>query len=130
MKLKFVLILSLAIGLLAAFLSRAWIDSKNAETEKIRAQVYAGAVKIQIVAAARPLPSGTTIQYSDLGTLSVFATSVTDDNTRFADISQIVGRKLIHSLDTKNPILWTYIEGGKQGEKTISAEAQLKQKDL
>lgn len=124
MKQKFVLIVSLAIGLLAAFLSRAWIDSKNAETEKIRAKLYAGAEKIEVVAAARPLPSGTTIQYSDLGRLSVFATSVTDDNILFADISRIAGRKLIHSLDTRNPILWTYIDGGKQKEKSLSDEIQ------
>ncbi len=126
MKQKFILIVSIGIGILAAILSLSWIRSKNAEFKKEMNRLYAGAEKIQVLAAARPLPSGTTIQPSDFGLLSVYATSVTDDNILEADRMRIVGRTLLHPLDLKNPILWTYIDGGKQRSKNLSDDIQEK----
>ena len=70
MKQKFILIVSLVAGLLAAILSKAWIDSRNAEIQREIDRVYAKAERIEVVAAGRPLPSGTTIQQSDLGFVS------------------------------------------------------------
>ena len=122
MKQNFVLIVS--IGIFAAILSRAWIDSKNAEYKKEMNRLYAGAEKIEVLVAKRPLPSGTTLQTSDLGLLEVFATSVTDDNILHADYMKIIGRTLVHSLDMKDPVLWTYIDGGRDKEPGLSDDIQ------
>lgn len=124
MKQNFVLIVSIVIGIFAAILSRAWIDSKNAEYKKEMNRLYAGAEKIEVLVAKRPLPSGTTLQTSDLGLFEVFATSVTDDNILHADYMKIIGRTLVHSLDMKDPVLWTYIDGGRDKEPGLSDDIQ------
>lgn len=126
MKQKFILILSVGIGLLAAFLSYSWLNSKNAFIKKELGRIYAGAETVQVIAAARPLPSGTTIQPSDFGLLTVFAKTVTDDNILEKDRMVIVGRTLLHPLDMKNPILWTYIDGGKQRSRNLSDDIKAK----
>ena len=126
MKQKFILIVSLVAGLLAAILSKAWIDSRNAEIQREIDRVYAKAERIEVVAAGRPLPSGTTIQQSDLGFVSILASSVSDDTILKSDYLRIVGRKLVRSLDTRNPVLWSYIDGGKQAFRGLSDEIQQK----
>lgn len=126
MKQKFILIVSIGIGILAAILSHAWISSKNAMIEKELNRLYAGAEKTEVIVAARPLPSGTTIQASDLGGLSVFTSSVTDDNVMRTDAARIIGQTLLHPLDMKNPVLWTYIDGGKQRGRNLSDDIKAK----
>jgi len=126
MKQNFILLVSIGIGLLAALLTFFWLRSKEADYEKEMKRLYANAEKISVVVAARPLPSGTVIQASDIGMLSVFATSVTDDNIQRADAARIVGRTLLHSLDMHNPILWTYIDGGKQQGRNLSDDIKEK----
>ncbi len=126
MKQKFILIVSIGIGILAAILSYSWIKSKNANFEKEKNRLYKDAETVQVLAAARPLPSGTTIQPSDFGLLTVFAKTVTDDNILEADRMRIVGRTLLHPLDMKNPVLWTYIDGGKQRSRNLSDDINAK----
>lgn len=126
MKQKFILIVSIGIGILAAILAHAWIRSKQADFNKEMNRLYTGAEKVAVIVAVRPLPSGTTIQISDVGILSVFATSVTDDNILRDDAARIVGRTLLHPLDMHNPILWTYIDGGKQRGRNLSDDIKEK----
>jgi len=126
MKQKFILIVSISIGILAAILSNAWIRSQEADLKKERNRLYAGAEKTEVIVAARPLPSGTTIQASDLGGYSVFTSSITDDNVMRGDATRIIGRTLLYPLDTKNPVLWTYIDGGKQRSRNLSDDIKAK----
>lgn len=126
MKQKFILLVSIGIGLLAAILAFSWIRSKEADFEKEMKRLYAGAEKVAVIVAARPLPSGTVVQANDIGSLSVFATSVTDDNILRADAARIIGRTLLHPLDMHNPILWTYIDGGKQRGRNLSDDIKEK----
>ena len=39
MKLKFILIISIGIGILAAIICRGWIDMKNKEIEELKSQL-------------------------------------------------------------------------------------------
>ncbi|MGI5868751.1 MAG: Flp pilus assembly protein CpaB [Kiritimatiellia bacterium] len=126
MKQKFVLIVSLVAGLLAAILSKAWIDSREAEVKRKLDLIAAREERIEVLAAGRPLPAGTTIQQSDLGLITILASSVSDDSILKSDYTRIVGRKLVRSLDTRNPVLWSYIEGGKQAHRGLSDEIQQK----
>lgn len=126
MKQKFILLVSIGVGLLAAILAFSWIRAKNADFEKEMQRLYAGAEKVAVIVAGRPLPSGTVIQASDIGSMSVFTTSVTDDNILRADAQRIVGRTLLHPIDMKNPILWTYIDGGKQRGRNLSDDIKEK----
>ncbi len=126
MKQKFILIASICIGILAALLAHAWIRAKQAEYTKTLNALYAGAEQVEVIVAARPLPSGTTLQASDLGGLNVFATSVTDDNVLRANAQSIIGRTLIHPLDMRNPVLWTYVDGGKQRGRSLADDIRQK----
>lgn len=123
---KFILVLSLVAGILAAFLSKAWINTKKAEFDQAYQKLYERSARVKVIAAGRALPAGATLQASDLGLLEVLASSVTDDSILASDLVRIEGRKLARSLDLKNPLLWSYIEGGKQVHQGLSDEIQPK----
>ena len=126
MKQKFVLIVSLVAGILAAILAKAWIDARNAEVKRELDRIYARAQRVKVVAAGRALPVGTTLQNTDLGTLDMLVSSVSDDMILESDLLRIAGRRLVRSLDVRNPVLWSYIEGGKQSFRGLSDEIQQK----
>lgn len=126
MKQKFILIVSLVAGLLAAILSKAWIDARNAEVQRKLDRIEALDARVMVVAAGRPLPIGTTLQSGDLGAINMLASSVSDDMILASDLMRIAGRRINRSLDTRNPVLWSYIEGGKQAFRSLSDEIQQK----
>lgn len=112
--------LALLICLLGALMLCTWIGSKNADYENEKRKLYANAAKVPVIAVCRPMRSGMTIQASDLGVRSVYSSYVTSDNILPAFVTNIIGRTLIHDLDTKNLVLWSYIDGQKKEEKDNS----------
>ena len=66
MKQKFLLVASLAVGLLAAVLAHAWLNAKNAEVEQLKADIRSRQQTVVILAAARALPRGATLKEGDL----------------------------------------------------------------
>ena len=80
MKLKFILIISIGIGILAAIICRGWIDMKNKEIEELKAKILKRGERIAVIAAARPLAQGTVISYEDIGVKEIEVSSMRSDN--------------------------------------------------
>ncbi|NLB69102.1 MAG: Flp pilus assembly protein CpaB [Lentisphaerae bacterium] len=123
MKQKFVLIISLAAGLLAAVLAYIWLNSKKAEFDREYAKLM-GRGKASVVASDAALPVGTVIENSDIGIMKIDLAAVTDDHILEKDAMRVIGRKLIYSTGSRTPLLWTYLDGGKQRFRTLSDDIQ------
>ncbi len=103
MKQRIVLIASVLIGLLAF-----WLTGDHLQRE--RARLYAGAAKVEILAAARDLPAGTVIRVEDLGRKSVFKTAVGENVFRPADVNTVLDKKVLFSLKAGEPLWWSHVQ--------------------
>jgi len=111
MKEKIVLIASIVVGLIAFALTHHYLKSE-------RDKLYAGAEKIQILAAARDLPAGTILKMSDLGHRSEFKTAVGENVFRWEDMQDVLDKRLIFPLKAREPLWWSHVElprGVKEG---------------
>ena len=111
MKQKFLLVASIAVGLLAAILARAWVNARNAEVDARVARIKASQATVQVLYAARPLAAGETLQVA-----------VGSDNISALDAHRVVGRTLNHTVSAEDPLLWTYLEGGRETSRKLSED--------
>ena len=71
MKRKIVLIASLVAGVLAALLTRFYLDAKDAEVSELRESFNRRYGRIAVVVVKRDLPAGTVLTQGDLGSLTM-----------------------------------------------------------
>ena len=122
MKQKFLLVASIAVGLLAAILARAWVNARNAEVDARIARIKASQATVQVLYAARPLAAGTKLEMSDLAAGETLQVAVGSDNISALDAHRIVGRTLNHTVSAEDPLLWTYLEGGRDTARKLSED--------
>lgn len=103
MKQRIVLIASILVGLLAF-----WLTGDHLQRE--RARLYAGAAKVEILAAARDLPAGTVLKVEDLGKKSVYKTAVGENVFRPADVNTVLDKKVLFSLKSGEPLWWSHVQ--------------------
>lgn len=111
MKQKIIPIISVVVGLLAFWLTGAYLRSQHDKLEKERQKLYAGAKMVDIVVAATDIPSQTAIRKTDLGLDSVLESTLPPDVVTPDDAQQILGKKVIFAVGVKRAILWSNIEG-------------------
>ena len=115
MKQKIVLIASVVIGLLAALITRSYLNAKDREVENWKRQFDSSNRKIEVVVVKDDVPSGTVLQMSDLGGMNVIEKSVRGHVVKASDYLTLVGRKTVRALEKESPIFWSDIEGGQPG---------------
>ena len=103
MKQRIVLIASVLIGLLAF-----WLTGDHLQRE--RARLYAGAAKVEILAASRDLPAGTVIKVQDIGKKSVYKTAVGENVFRPVDVNTVLDKKVLFSLKAGEPLWWSHVQ--------------------
>ena len=112
MKEKLIPIISVIIGLLAFSLTYRYLRAENKKLELLKQEIYEGARKVRVMAARKDIPSGTVIKPADLGTISVFQSSVGDHAVFPDDAQMLFGKKTLFRIDAKDPVFWSHIEGG------------------
>ena len=112
MKQKVILIVSVLIGLFAAFLTRSYLTAKDNEIARMKNEFARQHKKIEIVVVRRDIPSGTVLTREDLGALDFIESSVRDHAVRSEDHILLLNRKTVRALTTGSPVFWTDIEGG------------------
>lgn len=113
MKQKILLLSSIAAGLVAALLAHAWFVAKSGEVEQTKRRILAATRKVAVLGAARTIPQGATIRPDDLVSLVVFESGTTGDNIPVEERLSVVGRVAAHTIGENDPILWTYLDGGR-----------------
>ena len=112
MKEKIIPILSVAIGMLAFALTYQYLQREHQRLEEERQRIYENAQRIRVMAAAKDIPAGTAIKPTDLGTISVFKSSVGGHAVMPEDAEMLFGRKSLFRIEQKEPVFWSHIEGG------------------
>jgi pilus assembly protein CpaB len=112
MKQKIIPIAAVIIGIVAFLLTDQYLRGQREKLEKERALFLEGAQMISVVAAARDIPSGTKLSQGDLGKISVPRRSVGDRAVLPEEVQMLYGKKVQITVNAKNPVLWSDIEGG------------------
>ena len=100
MKSKIILIVSIAIGIAAFWLTASYLRN---ETQKIRSRMNF----IDTVVAARDLTEGVILTSKDVARDSIPKQGLSDRPILAEEFEQIIGKKLLFSIARGNAILWT-----------------------
>lgn len=103
MKQKIVLIVAIAVGLVAF-----WLTSRYLQGERER--LYADAERIRVVAAGTDLAAGTVLRIEDLGTQTVFRAAVGEQAVLPQDVDAILGKRLRYGMRRNDPLLWSFVD--------------------
>ena len=122
MKRKIVLIAALVAGVLAAVLTRVYLNAKDAEVREIRDTFNRKYGRISVLALKKDLPSGTVLQQSDLGGLFVPALGMRGQAVPEEDWRSVVGRKLVFGRRKGEVLFWADVEGGNPSVSGLSAD--------
>ena len=120
MKQKVLLIASVVIGLLAAVLTRSYLNAKDREVEKMKAEFDRKHKKIEVIAVKKALPAGTVLTKDDIGHISVIEASVKGHVVKVDDYLALINKKIIRSLQEGAPVFWSDIEGGEPGSRGLA----------
>ena len=123
MKRKIVLIASLAAGLIAALLTRVYINAKDAEVRESKAALiarYGG--EMWVLCFKRDVPGGTVLSKADLQLKKVPVAGMRGQAVGEENLADVVGRKILFGHKTMDALFWSDVEGGNPAEKGLSAD--------
>lgn len=110
MKQRIVLVVSVVIGLLAFWLTRAYFQARIQSIEKERASILASVQQRSVLAAFKDLPAGSVLRKEDLATKPSFERDISQD-TVLPDAQDLVaGKKLRAGLMRGQTLLYSYID--------------------
>ena len=126
MKQKIVLIVSVAVGLLAAVLTRGYLAAKEGEYNALKAQFNAKHGVMEVVYFLKDVPSGTVIEKSMLKVKVVPKSGlegrVVDADETKKEYVQAYGRKLLVSRRKGELLFWADIEGGNPQNRGLAGD--------
>lgn len=119
---KFILIISIIIGIIACIICRSWITMKNEEFAQLERELNEkNAVDyVEIIAANGRLAKGRKIGSDDIGVRKMPKQFVTKDMILRKDFRYIENRELKNSLEDKAPLKWSDIVGHEFGVNTLA----------
>jgi pilus assembly protein CpaB len=112
MKQRIVLIVSVAIGLIAAALTGQYLKAKDKEVADKLQQMVGRYAKIGVVVVNHNTPSGQILTTADIGLVSMIESAVRGHVIKEDEYRMILGRRLVRALEKESPIYWSDIEGG------------------
>ena len=114
MKQKLLFGIAIAVGVLAFLLSHAYLKAE-------RRKLYAGAEKVQVIAAAVDLAAGTVLRAEDLGVKSVYKSAIGNQAVFPEERGEIIGKRLRLSVRRLDPLLWNSVEMPERSRGGLSA---------
>lgn len=122
MKQRLILIASVVIGLLAAVLTRQYLNAKDREVARRQAAIDSRYRKISVVTVVKPLPAGTVLTSKDIGFIPIIEQQLRLDAVREEQYRSLLNRRTLNRLDTAAPIFWSDIEGGAPGSRGLAGD--------
>ncbi|MBA4387830.1 MAG: Flp pilus assembly protein CpaB [Verrucomicrobia bacterium] len=112
MKQKIMPIVAVAVGLLAFWLTGAFLRSKaaalQAEFDRQRGLLNL----VEVIVAARDMPAGTMLGKEDIGVNQILESTSSERNVLPKEDKSLLGRRILSPQRKGVPILWSDIEGG------------------
>lgn len=113
MKQKWVLIIAIAAGIVAFWLTGNYLQLEKKKILEASRQIY-------VVVAGADLPEGSVLKASDLRSGPVFKSNVGDRAIFPESYPEIIGKKLRFSISRGNPILWSDVDVTLRGESGLA----------
>ena len=126
MKQKIVLIVSIAVGILAAVLTRTYLASKDAEMQKLKEEFMKRHKTIDVLCFAREVSRDMKLAKSDLGVKTVPASGLRGQALTEENLMQVLDRKVLNSHKTGDILFWSDIEGGNPAAGGLAADIRKK----
>ena len=127
MKQKIVLVVSIAIGILAAVLTRTYLVSKDAEVQRLKEDFKKKHKTIEALCFAREVASGTSLAEGDLGVKTVPASGLRGQVLTEKDYKLVLNHKVLVPHKEGDILFWSDIEGGNPADGGL-ADAVSKKK--
>lgn len=112
MKQKIVLVIAIVAGVLAAFLTRAYLTAKDAEVKHLKEIFNQRHGTMEVLCFARAVPGGSVIAKSDLGLKEVPRTGLRGQALTKANLMDVIGRKTVLGHAVGDVLFWSDVEGG------------------
>lgn len=122
MKKKIILIASLAAGLVAALLTRAYLSAKNAELQEMKDSFKALYGEDWFLCYAKDVSSGTVLAKSDFQVIKQPSAALQGRALTESDVADAVGRKTVGMHRAHEVVFWSDIEGGDPTIKGLSSD--------
>ena len=130
MKQKIVLIMSAAVGIAAAMLTRAYLTAKDAETRRLINGFYSRHGIIEVLGFARDVPGGTILTMGDLGTKKVPSSGLRGQALTKANLQDVIGKKTIIGHKKDDVIFWSDVEGGNPVATGLAADIRRRKRAI
>ena len=111
-------------GCLAAFLAHAWLRARGAEVDRRLAAIERSQKTAEILGARHALPKGAVLKREDVAPMRTLAAVTSDDNIPADQAVLVLGRPLLHAVSAEDPILWSYIDGGRDASRGLADSIQ------
>ena len=123
MKQKIVLIASVVVGLLAAFLTHAYLNAKDKEVRDKLLEVEKQNVRVSVVVTRKALPSGTVLSINnDLALRDEVKSAIRGGAVEERTAMMLSGRKTLQPLEAGAVVYWADIEGGGPDGKGLAGD--------
>ena len=130
MQQKIVLVISVVVGLLAAFLTRSYLNAKANEYETMKRDLEKRHGQMEVMTVTRELPSGTVLTFSDVGKIDAPRIAVQGKAIEANNHMVLIGRKTTRPLKPGEVIFWSCIEGGGPEMKGLSSDIKNKMRAI
>jgi pilus assembly protein CpaB len=112
MKNKIVLFVSIVFGLLAAILTRTYLSAKNDEFRELKERFNRLHGTLEVLCYKKDVPSGTVLSREVLGRKTVPAAGLRGQALTQANLSDVLGRKIVTGHRIGEILFWADVEGG------------------
>lgn len=126
MKQKIILAASVVVGLLAAFLTRTYIASRERAVDEELARLTQRFRKVDVVVTTKDLAPGATLTTEDLRVMAVPENALSAQTILATPNigTRLAGRTLAMRVEARRPLQWSEIEGG--SPEAVGLAAQVK----
>ena len=124
MKQKTVLFVSIAVGLLAAILTRSYLATKNVEISRLKAQFVKEHGTMEVVCFKKDVPGGTTLSLNEIGHTTVPAKGLRGQAIPAEMYKSVAGRKTIFGHKRGETVFWSDLEGGNPALRTLAGDVK------
>ena len=124
MKQKTILFVSIAVGLLAAILTRSYLATKNVEISRLKAQFVEEHGTMEVVCFKKDVPGGTTLSLNEIGHTTVPAKGLRGQAIPAEMYKSVAGRKTIFGHKRGETVFWSDLEGGNPALRTLAGDVK------
>jgi len=112
MKQNILIAVAVAMGLLAAFLTKLYLSDKEKEYQELAKELRGKYRPTEAVVFKQDMPRDSLVKEDDIGYMMVSASALRPGSVRVEDRSSLVGKRTVNSVSKGKPVFWSDIEGG------------------